>query len=317
MKYRRLGRTGLVVSVVGVGTWQLSGEWGQRFTQQQADQLLGRARELGVNLVDTAECYGDHFAEALIGGAIHQRRDDWVVATKFGHQFHPEALSDGGGSPVALRTDHWTPTEVVGQLEASLRALRTDHVDLYQLHSGPDEVLRDDELWAALNQQVANGKVGHLGVSLGGDDVEQTRRATEVGASVVQVGYNRLDRAAEQGVLPACLEQDLGVLVREPLANGYLSGKYRPGAWVTAADDWRSGHDPVEVQRRLELVEKLQRTEVPEGVAMAAWAITWCLRHPAASCVVAGCRSVQQLEANAAAANLDLVRDDHPRAVGS
>jgi aryl-alcohol dehydrogenase-like predicted oxidoreductase len=102
MKYRRLGRTGLAVSVVGVGTWQLSGEWGQTFTQREVDRLLGRAGELGVNLVDSAECYGDHLAEVLIGAAIGQRRDDWVVATKFGHQFHPEAMGQDRWSPVSV-----------------------------------------------------------------------------------------------------------------------------------------------------------------------------------------------------------------------
>ena len=314
MKYRQLGNTGLRVSVIGVGTWQLGGEWGQRFTQRDVNRLLGRAGELGVNLIDTAECYGDHLAEALIGGGIHQQRADWVVATKFGHQFHPEALRQAGRSPVQVRTDYWKPTEVVGQLEASLRALRTDHVDLYQMHSGANEVFDRHDLWEALHQQVAEGKIRHLGVSLGGGDIRQARRARQVGADVVQVGYNRLDRSAEQGVLPACLEQDLGVIVREPLANGYLSGTYRPGGWVTAADDWRSGHDPAEVQRKLEMVEELRRTEVPEGMTMAQWALGWCLRHPAASCVVAGSKSVQQLEANAAAADLDLIRDDHPRA---
>ena len=314
MKYRQLGNTGLRVSVIGVGTWQLGGEWGQRFTQRDVNRLLGRAGELGVNLIDTAECYGDHLAEALIGGGIHQQREDWVVATKFGHQFHPEALRQAGRSPVQVRTDYWKPTEVVGQLEASLRALRTDHVDLYQMHSGSKELLGRHDLWEALNQEIGKGKDRHLGVSLGGDDIDQARRASQVGASVIQVGYNRLDRTAEQGVLAACLEQNLGVIVREPLANGYLSGKYRPGAWVTASDDWRSGHDPTEVQRKLELVEEIDRTEVPEGVAMAAWAIAWCLQHPAVSCVVAGCKSVQQLESNAAAAEMHHVRDDHPRA---
>ena len=317
MKYRWLGNTGLPVSVIGVGTWQLGGEWGQRYTHFEVDQLLGRARELGVNLLDTAECYGDHLAEALIGGAIHLQRDDWVVATKFGHQFHPDALQNAGRSPVQLRTDHWTPTEVIAQLEASLRALRTDYVDLYQMHSGSDEVFSNDDLWEALNQQVAQGKVHHLGMSVSGGDADQARRASEVGASVIQVGYNRLDQTAEQGVLAVCLDQDLGVMVREPLANGYLSGKYRPGVWVTATDDWRSGHDPAEVQRKLALVEDIWRTEVPEGVAMAAWAIAWCLQQPAVSGVVAGCRSVQQLESNAAAADLDLVRDDHPRSVAA
>jgi aryl-alcohol dehydrogenase-like predicted oxidoreductase len=152
-------------------------------------------------------------------------------------------------------------------------------------------------------------------VSLGGDDLHQARRVDQVGAAVVQVGYNRLDRSAEQGVLPACLDQDLGVIVREPLANGYLSGSYRPGGWVTAADDWRSGHDPAEVQRKLELVDELRRTEVPEGMTMAQWAIAWCSQHPAVSCVVAGARSVQQVQSNAAATDLELIREDHPQAV--
>jgi myo-inositol catabolism protein IolS len=183
------------------------------------------------------------------------------------------------------------------------------------MHSGAAEVFSRHDLWEALNQQVASGKVRHLGISLGGSDIDQARRVAEVGASVIQVGYNRLDQSAEQGVFPVALDQDLGVIVREPLANGYLSGKYRPGAWVTAADDWRSGHDPAEAQARLELVAEIGRTEVPAGMAMAPWAIAWCLQHPAVSCVVAGCKSVQQLESNIAAADLDMVGDDHPQAV--
>lgn len=111
------------------------------------------------------------------------------------------------------------------------------------------------------------------------------------------------------------MDQDLGVVAREPLANGYLSGKYRPGTRITASDDWRSGHDPAEVERKLELVEEIRRTEVPDGAAMAPWALAWCLQHPTVACVVAGCKSVEQVESNARAADLDLVRDDHPRAM--
>jgi aryl-alcohol dehydrogenase-like predicted oxidoreductase len=169
-------------------------------------------------------------------------------------------------------------------------------------------------LWEALGQQVARGTVRHLGVSLDSRNVYQAEQAMEVGVGVVQVGYNRLDRTAERGVLPACVDWDLGVVVREPLANGYLSGKYRPGAWVTATGDWRTAHDPAEARRKLELVDQIARDEVPEGMAMAAWALAWCLQHPAVSCVVAGCKSVEQLQSNAAAADLDLVGDDHPLA---
>ena len=86
MKYRRLGKTGLRVSVIGIGTWQLGGEWGKLYTQSEADQILGRAKEQGINLIDTAECYSDHVSESLVGGAIKHERQDWVVATKFGHR---------------------------------------------------------------------------------------------------------------------------------------------------------------------------------------------------------------------------------------
>jgi len=130
MRYRRLGRTGLDVSVIGVGTWQLGGEWGKEFTQREADTILGRARELGMNLVDTAECYGDHVSEELVGPAIARHRDDWVLATKFGHRY----LGDGE------RRDEWSAAEVLAQLERSLRALGTDHIDVYQFHSGSDAV---------------------------------------------------------------------------------------------------------------------------------------------------------------------------------
>ena len=106
---------------------------------------------------------------------------------------------------------------------------------------------------------------------------------------MVQVSYNRLDRTTEQGVLPVCLDQDLGVLAREPLANGYLSGKYQPGTQITtASDDWRSGHDPAEVQRKLELVDQIRRTEVPEGVAMAPMGA--CLVHAASRRLLCGYR---------------------------
>lgn len=203
---------------------------------------------------------------------------------------------------------------MIAQLEGSLRALGTDHVDLYQAHSGPNEVVDHDGLWEALNQQVARGTVRHLGLSLSGDDLHQVRRAGQVGASVVQVGYNRLDRTAEQGVFQACLEQDLGG------GGPGAAGQRLPQRQVPAGrldhgqGDWRSGGDPVEVQRKLALVEELGRTEVPDGVAMASWAIAWCLQDPAVSCVVAGCKSVEQLESNVGAADLDLVRDDHPLA---
>ncbi len=307
MKYRRLGSTGLPVSVVGIGTWQFGGEWGHDYEVAEVRDILDRARGLGINLLDTAECYGDHLSERLIGEAIEGRRDEWFVATKFGHRY----------KGAFERDQLWTADDVLRQLDASLEALRTDHVDLYQFHSGSREAFDDTELWSALSEQVRSGRIRHLGVSIGkNDDVYQTRRAPDIGAEAIQVVYNRLDRTPEHDVFPACQSHDLGVLARVPLASGYLSGKYRPDATFEDPSDVRSRHERAEVRRKLEEAEKIQDEEVPEGVDMATWALAWCLQHPAVTCVIPGCKNVAQVEANARAADLDLVRDDHPQAVG-
>src|SRR5829696_6842843 len=107
MKYRRLGKTNLRVSVIGVGTWQFGGEWGKDFSQEEVTAMLRRAAELGINLIDTAECYGDHLSESLIGGAIAGRREQWVIATKFGHKYHG----------YMNRSEPRTPKDVQVQLE--------------------------------------------------------------------------------------------------------------------------------------------------------------------------------------------------------
>ena len=316
MLYRRLGSTGVPVSVVGLGTWQFGGEWGKDFTQDEVDRLVGRAGELGVNLIDTAECYGDHLAETLVGSAIAGGRDRWIVATKFGHRFDADRASrPGGADPGSVRTDHWTPTEVIAQLEASLRALRTDYIDIYQSHGGSDADFATPGLWEALCRLVLAGKIRFLGVSLDPADAARTARAPTVGADVVQVTYNRLNRAAEDTVFPAAIEQGVGVLAREPLANGLLSGKYQPGRWITTSGDWRSSQDAAEVDSRLAEVERIATTEVPAGVPLARWALAWCLQHPAVSAVIPGSKTIEQLEGNVAAATVDLVSPAHPLTV--
>ncbi len=300
MKYRRLGKTGLNVSVVGIGTWQFGGEWGQDFTQPEADAILGRAKDLGINLIDTAECYGDHLSETLIGKAIKGQRDQWVIATKFGHKFHGNFD----------RSEHWSAQEVRQQLEDSLRALQTDYIDVYQAHG--DRFLADDALWKMLKDQVSAGKIRHLGISISNNQsAEATAQATRLSVAVIQVVYNRLDRNPEAAVMPACMEQDLGVLARVPLASGFLSGKYEPGTTFTDESDVRSRHNVEEVQRKLQEVAAIKANEVPPGVDMAQWALAWCLQHPGVTSVIPGMKNAGQVEKNAAAAALDLVRDDH------
>jgi len=307
MKYRRLGKTGLRVSVIGVGTWQYGGEWGKDFTPAEVEAILAKAGELGINLIDTAECYGDHLAERLIGPAIKGRRENWIIATKFGHRFNGPFQRD----------DLFEPAQVEAQLEQSLAALQTDYIDLYQFHSGTDQMLDTPGLWEKLHSFVASGKVRHLGISISKTraSVYQADRASAVGAGAVQVVYNRIERQTEKDILPACLRQDLGVLARVPLASGFLSGKYTRQSRFAATDVRAVWQSEPERQHLLEQVEQV-KSEVPEGVPMAQWALAWCLQHPAVSCVIPGCKSVAQVQTNAQAADLPSVVDNHPLAVG-
>ena len=295
MKYRTLGKTGLHVSVIGVGTWQFGGEWGKTFTQEEVNALLGRARELGINLIDTAECYGDHLSESLIGGAIEGDRDKWIVATKFGHKFHGWMN----------RTDERDVPHVREQLETSLRALRTDYVDVYQYHSVRDAEFFNEALWEFLAKAKREGKIRHIGNSISGkiDPRPQAEASERASVEVLQVVYNRLERQAEEAVFPIARRLKLGVLARVPLASGYLSGKYGPGVKFSPGD-FREKEDPKKVDDMIRKAQEIQRTEVPSGVDMAQWALAWCLRDPAVSAVIPGCKNVAQVEANARAAEL-------------
>lgn len=306
MKYRRLGKTNLRVSVIGIGTAQFGGEWGKNFSPDEVAALLDRAADLGVNLIDTAACYGDHLSEELIGRAIQGRRDRWIVATKFGHKFKGRLN----------REPRFEPDQVRRQLDESLRALRTDYIDVYQFHSGGDDRFQSQGLWEMLQEQKSAGTIRHLGISLGGKDNPcQVERAPSVAADTIQVVYNRISRQAEQAVLPACRRLDLGVLARVPLASGFLTGKYNPGA--TFSEDELRGKvfGQEKIDELAAEAQRLRSEEVPEGVSMPQWALAWCLQHPAVSCGIPGCKTVAQVESNAAAAELDLVRDDHPQSM--
>jgi aryl-alcohol dehydrogenase-like predicted oxidoreductase len=295
MRYRKLGSTGLKVSVIGIGTWQFGGEWGRSYSQGEVDAILDKAAELGVNLIDTAECYGDHLSERLIGDYLARRdRSRWVVATKFGHHFRK--FMD--------RADDFSAAGVRSQLEASLRSLRIETIDLYQFHSGPDEAFENEELWAMLAGQKGAGKARHLGVSILGKGSEgQARQARRVGAEVLQVIYNRLDRRPEQIYFPSAQRERLGILARVPLASGLLTGKYAPGA-TFQANDVRAVFDAGKLQNDLAEVQRLSRAEAPPGVPMAQWALAWCLKNPVVSAAIPGCKDPAQVAANAAAARL-------------
>jgi len=295
MHYRILGRTGLRASVIGVGTWQFGGEWGRDFSQAEADAILDAAAACGINFIDTAECYGDHLSERLVGDYLARRdRSRWLVATKFGHHFNS----------FMNRTDDFSVDGVRRQLEASLKALRVETIDLYQFHSGSDALFQNQELWTMLAEQKRAGKVRHLGVSILQKGSEfQAREAAKFGVETLQVFYNRLDLRAETLYFPHAQRDQLGILARVPLASGLLSGKYKPGT-TFAANDVRATFDAEKLKRDLAEVERLQKEEVPPGMPMAKWAMAWCLKNPMVSALIPGCKNPEQVKANASAAEL-------------
>ena len=296
MRYRTLGKTGLQPSVISVGTWQFGGEWGVNFTQAQVDAILDAAADCGINFIDTAECYGpDHLSEKLVGDYLSRRdRSKWIVATKFGHHFNS----------FMNRDDDFSITGVQAQLDASLKALHVETIDLYQFHSGSDAVFQSEELWSFLADQKRAGKIRHLGVSIMQKGSEyQAREAAKFGAEALQVFYNRLDRRPENLFFPHARENHLGIIGRVPLASGLLTGKYKQGV-TFAANDVRSYFDAEKMKRDLAEVERLQKEEVPSGISMANWAMAWCLQDPLVSSVICGCKNPEQVRANAQAAEL-------------
>ena len=295
MHKRILGKNGLEVSAIGLGCMGLSFAYGPAMDRGEAIKLLRAAVDRGVTFFDTAECYGDHTAEKLIGDYLARHdRSRWIVATKFGHHFR--AFMD--------RDDAFGSAEIRGQLEASLRALRIECVDLYQFHSGPDAAFQNGDLWSALLEEKRAGRVRHLGVSILGKGSElQAREARRFGVESLQIVYNRLDRRAEKMYFPSAERDRLGLLARVPLASGLLSGKYRPGASFPA-NDVRARFDAEKMQRDFAEVERIGKEEVPAGVPMSQWALAWCLRNPLVTAVIPGCKNPAQARANAAAADL-------------
>jgi aryl-alcohol dehydrogenase-like predicted oxidoreductase len=259
------------------------------------DAILDAAAVAGINLIDTAECYGDHLSERLIGDYLKRHdRSRWVVATKFGHKFNG----------FMSRDDKFSSSDISQQLEGSLRALGTDVIDLYQFHSGTDGLFQDASLWKPLVEHKRAGRIRHLGISILGKGSElQAREALQVGAEVLQVIYSRLDRRPEQLYFPHAQRDNLGILARVPLASGLLSGKYHPGTKFPASEV-RGTFDPERLKSDLQEVERIKQNEVPLGVPMAKWALAWCLKNPLVTAVIPGCKDPAQVKANAEAAEL-------------
>ena len=302
MRFRPLGTSGVQVSVLGLGAMMLGPLGGG--DQATADAIIGRAIDAGVNLIDTADVYSAGASEEAVGRAIRGRRADLVVATKF-----RAPTGDGPNRSGGARR------HVVRSLDASLRRLGVDHIDLYQMHR-PDPLTAIDETLEALDDAVRAGKVGLIGHSnFDAHEIVEARWAAErrrcVRFGSEQPAYSLLARAVERDVLPTCARHGLGVLAWSPLNGGWLGGRHRRATGVAA--DGRAALVPRHLDpsapgnaRKLDLVEELIGLARDIDATIAELAIAWVLVHPAITCALVGPRTPEQLEGVLGAAALDV-----------
>lgn len=297
MQTRLLGN--LKVSVVGIGC----NNFGGRIDEARTGEVVSAALDAGITLFDTADIYGGTLSEEYLGRALGKRRDEAVVATKFGGRIDDER--PGGASPDYIRR----------AVEDSLRRLGTDHIDLYQLHF-PDAGTPIGDTLATLNELIDAGKVREIGCS--NFSVEQLREAQAAvgeaahGFASVQNEYSILQREPERGVLEECRRQGLGFLPYFPLANGMLTGKYRRGEAPPAGtrlggNAERAGK--LLTDERFETIERLERLAADHGHSILDLAFSWLLSRPQVSSVIAGATRAEQVRANAAAAEWELTDD--------
>ena len=300
MRYRTLGRTGWNVSTVSFGAWAIGGSWGT-VDEGEAMQALNRALDLGINLFDTADVYGDGRSERLIGELRRSRKEPFYVATKAGQRLETHTV------------DSYSGTNLAAFVDRSLENLGVDAIDLLQLHSPPTDVYYRPEVFGALEDLVRAGKVRHCGVSV--NRVEEGLKAIEYPIiQSVQIIYNIFRQRPADLFLSEARRRGVGVLARLPLSSGLLTGKLGKDTRFASNDhraynrqgeafDRGETFSGVDYDIALEAVRALTPLVAPPAT-MARWALRWILMNDAVTCVIPGGKRAAQVEDNAGAAEL-------------
>jgi aryl-alcohol dehydrogenase (NADP+) len=301
MEQRILGRTGIHVSRFGLGTMVL-GVWGNT-DRDECRRIINEALDAGINLVDTADMYGDGENEEIVGDAIAARRDDVVLCTKFHNPVgdHDDPNRRGNSRRWIMRA-----------IDDSLRRLGVDHIDLYQVHR-PDPDTAIDETIAALNDLVTAGKIRAWGTStFPAEQIVEAHWAAErrgvAGPHTEQPPYSIFSRGIENAVLPTARRYDMGVIVWSPLAGGWLTGKYRRGESAPSGSRASTNPDHFDVgnEAKFDAAERLAAIADDAGVSLTHLSLAWVVEHPAVTVALIGPRTIDQLHDLLGAADLRL-----------
>ena len=311
MQYRSFGRTGWQVSEVSFGAWAIGGSWGT-VDDEQSLATLHTAIDLGVNFIDTADVYGDGHSERLIAQLKKERSEEIIVVTKAGRRLSPHTA------------DGYNKENLTTFVERSLKNLDTDCLDLVQLHCPPTDVYYRPEVFGALDDLVAAGKIKFYGVSV--EKVEEALKAIEYpNVQSVQIIFNMFRQRPAELFFQEARRKQVGILARVPLASGLLTGKMTRSTQFEA-DDHRSFNrhgesfdrgetfSGVDYETGLDAVDELKAL-LPDGWTMPQFALRWILMFDAISCVIPGGKTVAQITDNANTSDLPPLSDEQMSAI--
>ena len=299
MRYRPLAGTDLQVSEVGFGVWTVTAGWWGDYSDEQAVALIRRALDLGVTFFDTADTYGDGRGETLLAEAVGSDRDRVVIGTKFGYD---ASRQEGPRGQRELPQD-WSPAFVRAACEASLRRLRTDRIDCWQLHNPKMDAVERDDLWQTLEDLRREGKLRSYGVALGpriGWREEGLRALRERRVPAIQIIHNLLEQEPGDDLIAAARETGASVLVRVPHSSGLLEGHFTEETTFAPGDHRR--HRPKEwLIDGLKKIEQLRFLEAGGRRTLGQAALKWLLAEPAVASTLPNIYDAAQLEEFAAA----------------
>ena len=297
MNYRKLGNTGISVSEISLGTWQVGGKWGEPFDHALADRILNEAVDGGVNFIDTADVYGDGESEQAVGRLVKSRSEQLYVASKCGRQIRPHT------------NEAYTPQALRAFVEASLKNMGLERLDLIQLHCPPTEVYYRPEIFELFDRLQQEGKIAHMGVSV--EKVEEALKAIEYpNVKTVQIIFNLFRQRPSELFFREAARREVGILARVPLASGLLTGKFGRDTTFGEGDhrhfnrngeafDKGETFSGLDYEQGLDAVEALQAL-VPDQ-RLVDVALQWILHHPEVSCVIPGASKPEQVSSNLAA----------------
>ncbi|MBE42308.1 MAG: aldo/keto reductase [Chloroflexi bacterium] len=300
MKYRKLGGSGLEVSEIGLGT----NNFGPRLDFESSDRVISQCIDSGINLIDTSNSYGATVSEEYIGRSLTGRRDSVVLATKVSSRMS-EGPNQAGNSRI----------HIMDQIEGSLSRLQTDYIDLYQIHWWDDDTPIEETL-RVLDDLVRDGKIRYFGCSNFSSwqvcEAVWTSRSVGISSFVsVQPHYSMMERSIESELLPFCQKYDVGVLPYYPLANGFLTGKYRRGEDIPEGTRLGVNDRGMFTEENFDLIEKLDSFSSKRGKTVLDLAFAWLLARGEISSVIAGATSAEQVVSNAATAEFTLTNEEY------